>query len=130
MGKYFGTDGFRGEANEVLTSAKAFKIGRYLGWYYGQKHEDGRARIIIGKDTRRSSYTLEYALSTGITAKSTLMIRPELSSGRIHAVLPTCMKQPFLQVSLPPALMLICFMYPRHLLYLIAAEQTDLTAVL
>ena len=68
MGKYFGTDGFRGEANEVLTSAKAFKIGRYLGWYYGQKHEDGRARIIIGKDTRRSSYTLEYALSSGITS--------------------------------------------------------------
>ena len=68
MGKYFGTDGFRGEANEVLTSAKAFRIGRYLGWYYGQKHEDGRARIIIGKDTRRSSYTLEYALSSGITS--------------------------------------------------------------
>ena len=68
MGKYFGTDGFRGEANEVLTSAKAFKIGRYLGWYYGQQHEDGRARIIIGKDTRRSSYTLEYALSAGITS--------------------------------------------------------------
>ncbi|MBR1797143.1 MAG: phosphoglucosamine mutase [Clostridiales bacterium] len=68
MGKYFGTDGFRGEANEILTSEKAFQIGRYLGWYYGQNHEDGRARIIIGKDTRRSSYTLEYALSSGITA--------------------------------------------------------------
>ena len=68
MGKYFGTDGFRGEANEVLTSAKAFKIGRYLGWYYGQKHEDGRARIIIGKDTRRSSYMLEAALTAGITS--------------------------------------------------------------
>ena len=68
MGKYFGTDGFRGEANKELTAAKAFKVGRYLGWYYGKQHEDGRARIIIGKDTRRSSYTLEYALSAGITS--------------------------------------------------------------
>ena len=68
MGKYFGTDGFRGEANKELTAAKAFKVGRYIGWYYGQQHEDGRARIIIGKDTRRSSYTLEYALSAGITS--------------------------------------------------------------
>ena len=68
MGKYFGTDGFRGEANDVLTAEKAFQIGRYLGWYYGQSHEDGRARIVIGKDTRRSSYTLEYALSSGITS--------------------------------------------------------------
>ena len=53
MGKYFGTDGFRGEANKELTAAKAFKVGRYIGWYYGQQHEDKRARIIIGKDTRR-----------------------------------------------------------------------------
>ena len=68
MGKYFGTDGFRGEANKELTAAKAFQVGRYLGWYYGQNHEDGRARIIIGKDTRRSSYTLEYALSAGLTS--------------------------------------------------------------
>ena len=68
MGKYFGTDGFRGEANVELTASRAFQIGRYLGWYYGQNHEDGRARIIIGKDTRRSSYTLEYALSAGITS--------------------------------------------------------------
>ena len=68
MGKYFGTDGFRGEANRELTAIKAFQVGRYLGWYYGQQHEDGRARIVIGKDTRRSSYTLEYALSAGITS--------------------------------------------------------------
>lgn len=68
MGKYFGTDGFRGEANKELTADKAFKVGRFIGWYYGQKHEDGRARIVIGKDTRRSSYTLEYALSCGITS--------------------------------------------------------------
>lgn len=68
MGKYFGTDGFRGEANKDLTADKAFKVGRYIGWYYGQRHQDGRARIIIGKDTRRSSYTLEYALSCGITS--------------------------------------------------------------
>jgi phosphoglucosamine mutase len=68
MGKYFGTDGFRGEANKELTASRAFQVGRYLGWYYGQNHEDGRAKIIIGKDTRRSSYTLEYALSAGLTS--------------------------------------------------------------
>ncbi|MCR5048019.1 MAG: phosphoglucosamine mutase [Saccharofermentans sp.] len=68
MGRYFGTDGFRGEANVELTASRAFQIGRYLGWYYGKDHEDKRARIIIGKDTRRSSYTLEYALSAGITS--------------------------------------------------------------
>ncbi|MEF9941815.1 MAG: phosphoglucosamine mutase [Lachnospiraceae bacterium] len=65
MGKYFGTDGFRGEANEVLTVEHAFKVGRYLGWYYGQEH---KARIVIGKDTRRSSYMFEYALVAGLTA--------------------------------------------------------------
>ena len=65
MGKYFGTDGFRGEANKVLTADHAYKIGRYLGWYYNQNH---RERIIIGKDTRRSSYMFEYALVAGITA--------------------------------------------------------------
>ena len=58
MGKYFGTDGFRGEANVALTAARAYKVGRFLGWYYGRNHEDGRARIVIGKDTRRSSYML------------------------------------------------------------------------
>ena len=68
MGKYFGTDGFRGEANKELTAEKAFKVGRYIGWYYGQKHEDGRARVVIGKDTRRSSYMLEAALSAGLTS--------------------------------------------------------------
>ena len=65
MGKYFGTDGFRGEANEVLTVEHAFKVGRYIGWYYSQDH---RARIVIGKDTRRSSYMFEYALVAGLTA--------------------------------------------------------------
>ena len=65
MGKYFGTDGFRGEANEVLTVEHAFKVGRFLGWYYGQEH---RARVVIGKDTRRSSYMFEYALAAGLTA--------------------------------------------------------------
>ena len=68
MGKYFGTDGFRGEANKALTAQKAFKVGRYIGWYYGQQHDDKRARIIIGKDTRRSSYMLEAALTAGITS--------------------------------------------------------------
>ena len=65
MGKYFGTDGFRGEANVVLTVEHAFKVGRYLGWYYGREH---KARVVIGKDTRRSSYMFEYALVAGLTA--------------------------------------------------------------
>ncbi len=65
MGKYFGTDGFRGEANVDLTVEHAFKIGRYLGWYYTQ---NGQGRIVIGKDTRRSSYMYESALAAGITA--------------------------------------------------------------
>lgn len=70
MGRYFGTDGFRGEANVVLTVDHAFKIGRFLGWFYGQNHsgDDDGARILIGKDTRRSSYMFEYALAAGITA--------------------------------------------------------------
>ncbi len=68
MGKYFGTDGFRGEVNVELNSLKAFQIGRYLGWYFGQQHEDGKAHIVIGKDTRRSSYMLEDAISSGLTA--------------------------------------------------------------
>lgn len=67
MGKYFGTDGFRGEANVDLTVEHAYKVGRFLGWYYGQK-ADGRCRVVIGKDTRRSSYMFEYALASGITA--------------------------------------------------------------
>ena len=67
MGKYFGTDGFRGEANVGLTADHAYKIGRFLGWYYGKDNPE-RARIVIGKDTRRSSYMFEYALAAGITA--------------------------------------------------------------
>ena len=65
MGKYFGTDGFRGEANKELTVDHAFKIGRYLGWYYGRDH---KAKVVIGKDTRRSSYMYESALCAGLTA--------------------------------------------------------------
>ena len=65
MGKYFGTDGFRGEANIDLTVEHAFQVGRYLGWYYSRHH---KARIVIGKDTRRSSYMFEYALVAGLTA--------------------------------------------------------------
>ncbi|MBR1472186.1 MAG: phosphoglucosamine mutase [Lachnospiraceae bacterium] len=67
MGKYFGTDGFRGEANKDLTFEHAIKIGRFLGWYYGAK-EGKKAKIVIGKDTRRSSYMFEYALCTGLMA--------------------------------------------------------------
>ncbi len=65
MGKYFGTDGFRGEANETLTVEHAYKVGRYLGWYYGKEH---KAKVVIGKDTRRSSYMFEYSLVAGLTA--------------------------------------------------------------
>ena len=68
MGKYFGTDGFRGEANVTLTVDHAFKVGRFLGWYYGKNHENGKAKIVIGKDTRRSSYMFEYSLVAGLTA--------------------------------------------------------------
>ena len=70
MGKYFGTDGFRGEANISLTVEHAFKIGRFLGWYYGRAHKgtDHKCRVAIGKDTRRSSYMFEDALSAGLTA--------------------------------------------------------------
>ena len=72
MGKYFGTDGFRGEANVVLTADHAFKVGRFLGWYYGElKRRAGNAepaRVVIGKDTRRSSYMFEYSLAAGLTA--------------------------------------------------------------
>lgn len=65
MGKYFGTDGFRGEANVNLTVEHAYKVGRFLGWYFGRDH---KANIVIGKDTRRSSYMFEYSLVAGLTA--------------------------------------------------------------
>jgi len=65
MGKYFGTDGFRGEANVNLTVMHAYKVGRFLGYYYGKEH---KAKVVIGKDTRRSSYMFEYALVAGLTA--------------------------------------------------------------
>ena len=68
MAKYFGTDGFRGKAGVDLTAEHAFKTGRFLGWYYGKKHEDDVARIVIGKDTRRSSYMYENALAAGIVS--------------------------------------------------------------
>ena len=72
MGKYFGTDGFRGEANLTLTADHAFKVGRFLGWYYCQLKRRGGsdepARIVIGKDTRRSSYMFEYSLVGGLVA--------------------------------------------------------------
>jgi phosphoglucosamine mutase len=72
VGKYFGTDGFRGTANENLTADHAYKVGRFLGWYYGEikrrNGDDTPARIVIGKDTRRSSYMFEYSLVGGLTA--------------------------------------------------------------
>ena len=75
MGKYFGTDGFRGTANENLTADHAYKVGRFLGWYYGElkrrKGDDRAPRIVIGKDTRLSSYMFEYSLVGGLTASGT-----------------------------------------------------------
>ena len=72
MGKYFGTDGFRGEAGIDLTADHAYKVGRFLGWYYNAlRQRNGNnepARIVIGKDTRRSSYMFEYSLVAGLTA--------------------------------------------------------------
>lgn len=67
MGKYFGTDGFRGKAGENLTVEHAYKIGRFLGWYYSENGTK-KAQIVIGKDTRLSSYMFEYALVAGITS--------------------------------------------------------------
>lgn len=68
MGKYFGTDGYRGEANVVLTVEDAYKVGRFLGAYYSKNAKQDRARVVIGKDTRRSSYMFEYSLVAGLTA--------------------------------------------------------------
>ena len=68
MSKYFGTDGFRGKAGVDLTAMHAFRTGRFLGWYFGSRHTSDRARIVIGKDTRRSSYMYESALAAGITS--------------------------------------------------------------
>ncbi len=72
MGRYFGTDGFRGEANVTLTADQAYKVGRFLGFYFGElkrrNGQEGAARIVIGKDTRRSSYMFEYTLIAGLTA--------------------------------------------------------------
>ena len=72
MSKYFGTDGFRGEAGITLTADHAYKFGRFLGWYYNALRErngdTNPARIVIGKDTRRSSYMFEYSLVAGLTA--------------------------------------------------------------
>ena len=89
MGKYFGTDGFRGEAGITLTADHAYKVGRFLGWYYNALREHNGnnepARIVIGKDTRRSSYMFEYSLVAGLTAPGQM---------------PTC------SMSLPPLLWL------------------------
>ena len=68
MGKYFGTDGFRGEANVTLTVEDAYKVGRFLGWYYGKKKPEEKCRVVIGKDTRRSSDMFEDSLVAGLTA--------------------------------------------------------------
>ena len=79
MSKYFGTDGFRGEAGITLTSDHAYKVGRFLGWYYNALRErngdSNPARIVIGKDTRRSSYMFEYSLVAGLTAPTCCMLR-------------------------------------------------------
>ncbi len=66
--KYFGTDGFRGETNKDLTSMHAYKIGRFLGWYFSKLKPNHRPKVVIGKDTRRSSYMLEYSIVAGLTS--------------------------------------------------------------
>ena len=68
MGKYFGTDGFRAEAGASLTSQHAYQIGRFLGWYFAREEKNKRVRAVVGKDTRRSSYMLEYAIAAGLSA--------------------------------------------------------------
>ena len=67
MGKYFGTDGFRGVAGKELTAIQAFRIGRFLGWYL-KKERKKKIRAVIGKDTRLSSYMLEYAVASGLAS--------------------------------------------------------------
>lgn len=78
MSKYFGTDGFRGEAGITLTADHAYKVGRFLGWYYNALRERNGdtdpARVVIGKDTRRSSYMFEYSLVAGLTASGEMPI--------------------------------------------------------
>lgn len=80
MEKYFGTDGFRGEAGITLTADHAYKVGRFLGWYYNALRERNGdtdpARIVIGKDTRRSSYMFEYSLVAGLTASGARLSAP------------------------------------------------------
>lgn len=68
MGRYFGTDGFRGEANDILTAERAFLVGRFLGWYFSERKKPERARVAIGKDARRSSYMFEAALVAGLVS--------------------------------------------------------------
>ena len=87
--KYFGTDGFRGEANKVLTCDHAYKIGRFLGWFYGNQkfnlQKPGyRPRVVIGKDTRRSSYMFEYALAAGLAASGAEVSLMQLSLLRLR----------------------------------------------
>ena len=68
MGKYFGTDGFRGKAGEVLTAEHAFRTGRFLGWYYANRPASGTARIVLGKDTRRPPDLYESDPAAGLTS--------------------------------------------------------------
>ena len=103
MGRYFGTDGFRGEANINLTADHAYKVGRFLGWYYTEKRaraaeegcpaKEGPARIVIGKDTRRSSYMFEYSLVAGLVASGAdaYMLQKSPPQPHLHAFLaPPC----------------------------------------
>lgn len=95
MGKYFGTDGFRGEAGITLTANHAFKIGRFLSWYYGelkrQAGDSSPARILIGKDTRRSSYMFEYSLVGGLTASGADAYLLHVTTTPSVAILPVWM---------------------------------------
>lgn len=86
MGKYFGTDGFRGEANISLTAKQAFDIGRYLGYHYGNNN-GGTGKIVVGKDTRRSSYMFESAIAAGITASGSVLIFFMLQQHQVYLTL-------------------------------------------
>ena len=84
MGKYFGTDGFRGEANVDLTVEHAFEVGRFIGWYFGREH---KCKVVIGKDTRRSSYMFEYALVAGLMLPVQMLIFFMLPQHQVYHML-------------------------------------------
>lgn len=88
MGKCFGTDGFRGKTGVDLTAEHAFRVGHFLGWYYSRQHTEGDARIVIGKDTRRSSDMFKNALAAGVVSSGTMPVCCMLPPRPVSAALP------------------------------------------